>query len=147
MGFVVGPVYIHPALLKQPLENTEIFAQMAKRRGEREAHGLYRGTVTRANAQAEAPWGELSNDLGLLHHDEGMAREGRHDRGSQLDMVCMERRSSEDGHAIKACPASGHPGSVQPQLFGLLNTCEHLTHLISTDSNTKQPVWHTLASL
>jgi hypothetical protein len=92
MGFVVGAIYVHPALLEQRLEDTEILAQMAERGGEWNTHGLDSGPMAGANAQAEASWGELGDDLGLLHHHQGMTWEGRYDRGPQLGVACAAPR-------------------------------------------------------
>src|SRR5712692_4711386 len=147
MGLVVGAIYIHPALLEQRFEDTEILAQMAERGGEREPHGLYSGTMAGADAQAEAPWGELSNDLCLLHHHQGMAWKSRHDRGSQLDVLRTECGGGEDGDAIKACSAGGHPDGMETQLLCLLNVREHLTCLVPTDGDANQPGRHILPSL
>src|SRR4029450_1851716 len=97
MGFVVGAIHIHPTLLEQRLEDVEILAQMAERGGERNTHGLDSGPMAGANAQAEASWGELGDDLGLLHHHQGMTWEGRYDRGPQLDVLGAQRRGGYDG--------------------------------------------------
>src|SRR5215831_9549036 len=100
MGFVIGAIHIHPPLLEQRLEDAEILAQMAEWGGKRNTHGLYRGPMARADTQAEASWGELGDDLGLLHHHQGMTREGRYDRGPQLDVLRAQRRGRKDGDTI-----------------------------------------------
>ena len=115
MGFVVGAIHIHPALLEQRLEDTEILAQMAEWGGERNTHGLDSGPMAGANTQAEAPWGELGDNLRLLHHHQGMTRKGRYDRGSQLDVLGAQRRGGKDGDTIETRSASGHPGGVETQ--------------------------------
>jgi hypothetical protein len=50
MGYVVGAIYIHPALLEQRLEDAEILAQMAEWGGERNTHGLDNGSMAGAKA-------------------------------------------------------------------------------------------------
>src|ERR1043166_2757147 len=109
MGSVVGAIHIYPALLEQCLEEAEILAQMAEWGGERNTHGLNSGPMTGANTQAEASWSELGDDLGLLHHHQGMTRKGRYDRGPQLDMLRAQRCGSKEGDTIETRPASGHP--------------------------------------
>src|SRR5215468_6822677 len=147
MGFVVGTVHIHPALLEQRLEDAEILAQMAEWGGERDTHGLNSRPMTGANTQAEASWGELGDNLCLLHHHQGMTREGRYDRGPQLDMLRTQRRGGKDGDTVKTRPASSHPDGVEAQVLCPLNECEYLMGFIPTDGDAKQAVWHTLSSL
>src|SRR6266571_8151416 len=146
MDFVVGAIHIHPALLEQRLEDAEILAQMAEWGGKRNTHGLDSGSMAGANAQAEASWGELGDDLGLLHHHQGMTWEGRYDRGPQLDVLRAQRCGGKDGDTVETRPASGHPDGVETHLLCLLNACEYLMGRIPTDSDAKQSVWHTLSS-
>jgi hypothetical protein len=57
-----------------------------------------------------------------------------------------QRRGSKEGDTVETRPTSGHPDGVKTQLLCPLNECEYLMGLISTDSDAKQSVWHTLSS-
>src|SRR5215470_70420 len=87
MDLIVLAIKIHPALLQQGLEDTEILPQMAEGGGELDPHGLDGRTVAGADTETETPGCELGDHLRLLHHHQGMARKGRHDGRPQLDTL------------------------------------------------------------
>src|SRR5262249_48541723 len=135
MGLIVPTIEIHPALLQQGLEDTEILPQMAEGRGELDTHSLDGRPVARADAKTETTGCELRAHLRLLHHHQGMARKGWHDGRPQLDALGAHCGSGKDGDTVEPRPARRHPGGVDAQPLGLLNHRERLARLISTDRN------------
>src|SRR5215468_6840621 len=115
---------------------------MAQGGGELDTHGLDGRTVAGADTETETPRCELRDHLCLLHHHQGMARKGRHDRRPQLDVLGAHCGSGEDGDTVEPRPARRHPGGVDAELLGLLNHRERLARLIATDRNA----YHLLSS-
>src|SRR5262245_46582280 len=99
---------------------------MAEGGAELDTHGLNGRTVAGANAETETAGRELGNDLCLLHHHQGMARESRHDGGPQLDTLGADGGCGEDSDTVESRAARRHPGGVEAQLLCLLNHRERL---------------------
>ena len=68
---------IHGPGMKQGLDDAQIFPQVAQGGAEGDPIGLlHPGAAAGAQPQAEAPRRELCQYLHLLHHGDGVAREG-----------------------------------------------------------------------
>src|SRR5204862_6286442 len=90
-------VEVELAVLPGGLEDRAVLAQVLERPLEGNAeHPLDAGAVAGAGAEPEAARRQRRHDERLLDERERVAREGRHDRGPELDAAGLDRRSRED---------------------------------------------------